>query len=104
MTKVSRHRMSKRSVAITLTTCYWLATLPLGWLWLGNQDDKSWFTVAWFGVMVFFALPATAILWLVVLIDRRVPKSQLSTFGLTALGVAFPIVYVATVYTIPNER
>jgi hypothetical protein len=102
MTNTSREKMSKRSVALSLTIVYWLATLPLAWL--GVQHDTSWFTLVWFGVMVLFALPVTAMLWLVVLIDRLVPKSLLSTFGLTALGVAFPILYFVTIYTIPNER
>jgi hypothetical protein len=102
MTKATRDTMSKRSVAIALTICYWLATLPVAWL--GVQQDTGWFTVLWFGVMFLFALPVTAILWLVVWIDRRVPKSVLSTFGFTAFGVALPILYFVTVYTIPNER
>jgi len=94
--------MSKHSIAVILTICYWIATFPL--TWFGVLHDPSWFPVVWFGIVVFFALPVTAILWVLVLIDRLALESRLPIFGMIALGVILPIIYIVTVYAIPTER
>jgi hypothetical protein len=90
MTKARSTKISKDSVVLILTICYWLATLPLAWY--GVQRETGWFLLLWFGVMAVFALPVTAIVWTIAWIDRRVLKSRLPTFGLIALGVAIPTI------------
>jgi hypothetical protein len=102
MTSIGNSKVSKRSVAVILTICYWIATLAFAGFEAMRDPNSLGFYVIGFGVL--FAAPVTLILLLVVFIDRLVLGSRLPAFGLIAVGVAVPITYILVVYTIPHER
>src|ERR1700687_5591634 len=52
MTNESSSKISKHSIAVRLTICYWIATFPL--TWFSVQHDPSWFTVVWFFAICLF--------------------------------------------------
>jgi len=102
MTSIGNSKVSKRSVAVILTICYWIATLAFSGFEAMHDPNSLGFYVIGFGVL--FAAPVTLILLLLVSIDRFVLRSRLPAFGLIAVGVAVPIIYIFVVYTIPHER
>src|SRR5450631_613174 len=98
MTSTACSKMSKQQIAVNLIVCYWIATFPLTWFVISH--DPSVFLFVWFVIAVFFALPVSAILWVIVLIDRRLAlKSRLPNSGMFAVGFILPIIYIVTVYT-----
>lgn len=102
MTNVSNSKVSKRSVTVILTVCYWMATFAFsGFEALHDPGSFGFYVV---GLGLLFAVPVASILLLVVIIDRFVLRSRLPTFGLITVGVTFPFIYIVVVYTIPHER
>jgi hypothetical protein len=60
--------MASNQVATTFTAAYWIGTVPLG-MSLVNYS-APWFWIGWIAAVLFFDIPLTAILWIMVLLAR----------------------------------
>jgi len=71
--QASRGRANQ--VAIALTVAYWIGTVPLG-MSLVNYSPP-WFWIGWSAAVLFFAIPLTAILWILL------PLCHVARFGIS---------------------
>lgn len=61
-------RWQANQVAIVLTVAYWIGTIPLA-MTLVNYS-WPWFWIGWFAAVLFFAIPLTALLWILLPLSR----------------------------------
>jgi hypothetical protein len=85
-------RMASNQVATTFTAAYWIGTVPLG-MSLVNYS-APWFWIGWIAAVLFFDIPLTAILWIMVLLARFSRFNILGTH-FAAIGTAVPALYAS---------
>jgi len=84
--------MTNRRIALILTACYWASAALVATL----TPRGDWIDLRWPMAILFFAIPATILLWMAVIgVHYFKPTMPRSRF--TLIGVALPIVYLAVV-------
>jgi hypothetical protein len=84
--------MASNQVATTFTAAYWIGTVPLG-MSLVNYS-APWFWIGWIAAVLFFDIPLTAILWIMVLL-ARFSRFNISRTHFAAIGTAVPALYAS---------
>ena len=82
--------MSSNKVATTIAMAYWIATVPFGASLVNHS--APWFWIGWVLAVLFFAIPLTAILWFMVLLDR-LTKFNVSREHFAVVGTVEPALY-----------
>jgi hypothetical protein len=93
--------MASNQVATTFTAAYWIGTVPLG-MSLVNYS-APWFWIGWIAAVLFFDIPLTAILWIMVLL-ARFSRFNISGTHFAAIGTAVPALYASYMMARPRPR
>jgi hypothetical protein len=82
--------MASNQVATTFMIAHWIATVPVGTSPVNYS--APWFWIGWLAAVLFFAIPLTAILCIMVLLDRFA-KFNLSRNQFVFVGTVVPAPY-----------
>ena len=82
--------MVSNQAATTLAIAYWIASVPIG-ASLVNYS-AAWIWIGWVLAVLFFVIPLTAILWFMVLLDRRA-KFNVSRQHFAVVGTVVSALY-----------
>jgi hypothetical protein len=82
-------------IALVLTAIYW-AVAALG-AWLADPGPGAWIDFRWEIAFLFYAFPATLILWTTfAILTKR--KRQVAAHALVMIGIAIPVVWATTAF------